>query len=112
MQSFIEKAADCCHVELTSLIVPGINDAEEGFEAMVQWIASLPHGEEISLHVTRYFPRYRFREKQPTDRSLILRLVEDAQRKLKYVYPGNMQKATEKAMEKDAVKALRLFAGL
>ena len=90
VQRFIEKAADCCHVELTSLIVPGINDAEEEFEAMVQWIASLSHGEEIPLHITRFFPRYRFKEKQPTDRSTILHLVDVARRKLKYVYPGNM----------------------
>ena len=90
IQTFIEKASACCHVELTNLVVPGMNDSEEEFRSMVQWIASLPHGEEIPLHITRFFPRYRFREKQPTDRSTILRLVDVARERLKYVYPGNM----------------------
>lgn len=90
VQRFIEKASACCHVELTNLIVPGMNDSEEELQSMVQWIASLLHGEEIPLHITRFFPRYRFREKQPTDRSTILRLVDVARKRLKYVYPGNM----------------------
>ena len=87
---FIAKAAEQCHVELTSLIVPGMNDSEEEIRAMTQWIASLPHGEEIPLHITRFFPRYRMQDRNPTEKAAILKLVEIARQQLKYVFPGNI----------------------
>ena len=90
VKNFIAKAAEQCHVELTSLIVPGMNDSEEEIRAMTQWIASLPHGEEIPLHVTRFFPRYRMQDRNPTEKAVILKLVEIARQQLKYVFPGNI----------------------
>ena len=90
VKNFIAKAAEQCHVELTSLIVPGMNDSEEEIRAMTQWIASLPHGEEIPLHITRFFPRYRMQDRNPTEKAAILRLVEIARQQLKYVFPGNI----------------------
>ena len=90
VKNFIAKAAEQCHVELTSLIVPGMNDSEEEIRAMTQWIASLPHGEEIPLHITRFFPRYRMQDRNPTEKAAILKLVEIARQQLKYVFPGNI----------------------
>ena len=90
VKNFIAKAAEQCHVELTSLIVPGMNDSEEEIRAMTQWIASLPHGEEIPLHITRFFPRYRMQDRNPTEKAVILKLVEIARQQLKYVFPGHI----------------------
>ena len=90
VKNFIAKAAEQCHVELTSLIVPGMNDSEEEIRAMTQWIASLPYGEEIPLHITRFFPRYRMQDRNPTEKAAILKLVEIARQQLKYVFPGNI----------------------
>ena len=90
VKNFIAKAAEQCHVELTSLIVPGMNDSEEEIRAMTQWIASLPHGEEIPLHITRFFPRYRMQDRSPTEKAKLFSLVEIAGQNLKYVYPGNI----------------------
>ena len=90
VKSFISRAAEHCHVELTCLIVPGMNDSEDEIREMAEWIASLPHGEDIPLHITRFFPRYKILDKRPTDRSTILNLVETAGQYLNYVYPGNM----------------------
>ena len=90
VKNFIAKAAEQCHVELTSLIVPGMNDSEEEIRAMTQWIASLPHGEEIPLHITRFFPRYRMQDRNPTEKAAIMKLVEIARQQLKYVFPGNI----------------------
>ena len=90
VKNFIAKAAEQCHVELTSLIVPGMNDSEEEIRAMTQWIASLPHGEEIPLHITRFFPCYRMQDRNPTEKAAILKLVEIARQQLKYVFPGNI----------------------
>jgi pyruvate formate lyase activating enzyme len=90
VKRFIGKANEQCHVELTSLIVPGMNDSEDEIREMTQWIASLPNGEEIPLHITRFFPRYRVLDRRPTERAVILRLVDIAGEQLKHVYPGNL----------------------
>ena len=90
IKAFIAKAAEQCHVELTCLIVPGMNDSEEEMRAMTQWIRSLPGGEEIPLHITRFFPRYRVLDRRPTDRQVILRLVKLAEQQLAHVWPGNL----------------------
>ena len=90
VKAFITAAAAQCHVELTSLIVPDMNDTEEEMRAMTQWIGSLPDGEEIPLHITRFFPRYRVRDKRPTEKSTLFHLVEVAKERLEYVYPGNI----------------------
>ena len=90
VKRFIERAAAQCHVELTTLIVPGMNDSEAEMRSLTSWAASLPGGEEIPLHITRFFPRYRMTDRAATERKSILRLTEIAGEKLSYVYPGNM----------------------
>ena len=64
VKRFIARAAQDCHVELTTLIVPGENDSEEEMDREARWIASLDW--EIPLHVTRFFPQYRMADKAPT----------------------------------------------
>ena len=90
VKRFIELASAQSHVELTTLIVPGMNDSEAEMRALTDWVASLPGGEEIPLHITRFFPRYRMTDRAATDRKTVLRLTEIAGEKLRYVYPGNM----------------------
>ena len=90
VKRFIAKAAGSCHVELTTLVVPGMNDGEEEIRALTEWVASLPGGEEIPLHLTRFFPRYRMTDRQATGRERVLRLVSLARERLRWVYPGNM----------------------
>ena len=67
-----------------------MNDTDGEMREMTQWISSLPGGKEIPLHVTRFFPRYRVRDKKPTDRETLFRLVEVAGECLRYVWPGNI----------------------
>ena len=85
--AFIRRAAKDCHVELTTLIVPGENDSEEEMEREAQWIASIDP--KIPLHVTRFFPRYRMQNREATDVERILRLKAIADRQLAYVCTGN-----------------------
>ena len=85
--AFIRRAAKDCHVELTTLIVPGENDSEEEMEREAQWIASIDP--KIPLHVTRFFPRYRMQDREATDVGRILRLKVIAGRQLAYVCTGN-----------------------
>ena len=87
---FIEMAAESCHVDLTTLLVPGMNDTEAEIRSISAWIASLPHGNEIPLHITRFFPRCRMRDRKATDRTKVMKLTDIAKEKLMYVYPGNL----------------------
>ena len=87
VKRFIARAAQDCHVELTTLIVPGENDSEEEMDREARWIASLDW--EIPLHVTRFFPQYRMADKAPTPVERVYRLRNTAAQWLRYVYVGN-----------------------
>lgn len=95
VKAFITRAVQICHVELTTLIVPGENDSEEEMRALTSWISSLKGpdgsaiGPEIPLHVSRFFPRFRMTDRPPPDVKTIYRLAETAREKLRYVYTGN-----------------------
>ena len=95
VKAFIARAVRTCHVELTTLIVPGENDSEEEMRALSGWIAGLTDadgkriGGDIPLHVTRFFPRFRMTDRPATDPELVYRLADAAREKLRYVYTGN-----------------------
>ena len=89
VKEFISRAAKDCHVELTTLIVPGENDCTQELEEEAAWIASLAQIQEIPLHITRFFPQYRMRDRAATDVAQVYRLAETARKHLKYVFTGN-----------------------
>lgn len=88
VKGFIARAQESCHVELTTLIVPGENDSLEDMEAQAKWIAGLRP--TIPLHITRFFPRYHMRDKEATDVEQLYRLAGIAERFLDKVYVGNV----------------------
>ncbi len=75
------------HVELTNLVVTGLNDNLTEFSAMTDWVASI--SDELPFHISRYFPRY-LETAPPTSPATINSFVEAARARLKYVYPGNV----------------------
>ena len=83
----ISLAASACHVEVTTLVVPGENDSEEEMRALSGWLASL--SPEIPLHVSRFFPRHHMAGRAPTPVETVYRLAAVAREKLWYVYTGN-----------------------
>lgn len=87
VKRFITRAAKDCHVELTTLIVPGENDGIDEMEEEARWIASLD--ERIPLHVTRFFPRYRMMDREATEVETVYRLADVARRYLADVFVGN-----------------------
>ena len=95
VKEFIAGAARICHVELTTLIVPGENDTEDEMRALTKWVAGLtdadgrPIGTEIPLHVSRFFPQFHMTDRRATDVRQVYRLAEVAREQLKYVYTGN-----------------------
>lgn len=76
------------HLEITNLVIPGLNDDEKEFMRMVDWIAA-ELGTDVPLHLSRYFPQYKMNEK-PTPMEKLLTLFDIAQKKLHYVYLGNV----------------------
>ena len=83
----IALAAERCHVEVTTLLIPGENDSEEEIRELARWLASI--SSEIPLHLSRFFPRYRMLDRPPTPVEQVSRLAETARRYLSYVYTGN-----------------------
>ena len=91
VMAFIGEAVKTCHVELTTLIVPGENDTEEEIRELSGWVSGLrnPDGKGVPLHVTRFFPRFRMQDRRATDVRTVYRLAEIARERLEYVYTGN-----------------------
>lgn len=83
----VETAAPKCHVEITTLLVTGLNDSAEEIEGLVDWLAGVDNN--IPLHFSRYFPNYKM-EQEPTPISTMEMARDIAQKKLKYVYLGNV----------------------
>ncbi|MBR5089055.1 MAG: AmmeMemoRadiSam system radical SAM enzyme [Ruminiclostridium sp.] len=84
---FIARAVRDCHVELTTLIIPGENDSEEEMRELCTWVAEL--GTEIPLHISRFFPRFKMTDRKATDVAKIYRLADTAREYLRYVFTGN-----------------------
>jgi pyruvate formate lyase activating enzyme len=76
------------HLEITNLVIPGLNDNSEKFKEMVKWINENT-GEKTVLHISRYYPSYKFK-KEPTSVEKMLQLYEIAKKQLKHVYLGNL----------------------
>lgn len=87
VMSFISRAAEDAHVELTTLVIPGRNDDVRDIEREAAWIAEIDP--QIPLHITRYFPRHRMTE-PPTDIRKMRELMTAAKKYLKNVCLGNV----------------------
>lgn len=75
------------HVELTHLVVTGLNDTLEGVRRLVAWVASLSPA--IPLHISRYFPAYELSH-PPTSLAFLENAFLIAKEKLPFVYLGNV----------------------
>jgi len=75
------------HLELTFLIIPGLNDSKAEWEDMIRWIVDTC-GPDAILHVSRYFPRHKLRT-PPTPLTTLQRFIDLASDRIRYLYPGN-----------------------
>ena len=95
VKDFISHAVELCHVELTTLIVPGENDSDAEIQELSSWVAALRNvncqqvGNSVPLHISRFFPSFHMTDRSPTPVSRIYRLAEVAREHLDYVYTGN-----------------------
>lgn len=76
------------HVEVTTLVVPGLNDDDESVDGIAAFLAGL--SPDIPLHLSRYHPD--FRSTRPaTSASTLERAYDLAKRRLRHVYVGNLR---------------------
>ena len=88
VKRFIEIAAGAAHVEVTSLLIPGLNDSTEELGELVDWLVRV--SPDIPLHFSRFFPHYRMSDRPPTSRHSLENAYAIAKSKLNYVYIGNI----------------------
>ena len=88
---FISAAVRHCHVELTTLIIPGENDVDEEMRDICGFIKGLEteNKKNIPLHITRFFPRFHMTDRDATDVMRLRNLTKIAREQLKIVYLGN-----------------------
>ncbi len=79
-----------CHVEVTNLIIPTLNDSDEDIQELIDFIASV--GTDIPLHFSRYFPHYKMNIK-PTPVKTLTKARRKALEKLDYCYVGNVMES-------------------
>jgi pyruvate formate lyase activating enzyme len=84
----VARARESCHVEVTTLIVTGLNDSEEELGELAAWLGDLDP--DIPLHFSRYFPNFEL-DLPPTPPQTLYRARELAQERLRYVYLGNIR---------------------
>lgn len=84
----VELAAKSCHVEVTTLVIPDLNDTLEEIDEMSKWLAGI--SPEIPLHLSRFFPNYEMKDRPATPVETLSRARDKAREYLKYVYMGNV----------------------
>lgn len=88
---FIRAAAERgVHLELTTLVVPGLNDSREELDKCRDFIAELPAERgAVPWHLSAYRPEWKWRAPATGSASLTAE-VKRAREKLKFVYGGNI----------------------
>ena len=76
------------HIELTTLIIPTLNDSEKEFKKIAKFIASV--NKNIAWHVTRFFPMYKMPDKKITPLDTLRQAEKIGKKYLNYVHVGNV----------------------
>jgi pyruvate formate lyase activating enzyme len=89
--SFIRMAVEKgVHLELTTLIVTGLNDSKAELDKCRDFIAELETGRKfIPWHLSAYHPDYKW-QSPATSAHSIMAAVNSAKEKLAFVYAGNI----------------------
>ena len=77
-------------IELTNLVIPGVNDDMQMIRQMCRWLADNQLA-EAPLHFSRFFPRYKMQDIQPTPLHTLQAAKRIAEEEgMRYVYLGNV----------------------
>lgn len=83
----VELAARHCHVEVTCLLIPTLNDSAAEQEALAAWLGAI--NPDLVLHYSRYFPQYKL-DLPSTPPEVMEEALDTARKHLNYVYLGNI----------------------
>jgi len=77
------------HIEITTLIVPYVNDSEAELKKIARFISKID--KNIPWHISRFFPNYKMHDKEPTGLKILEKAYEIGKKAgLKFVYLGNV----------------------
>jgi len=77
-------------IEVTTLVIPGLNDTEAELRAMAEWLASVDA--DMPWHISAFHPDYRMHGRPRTPLETLLRAYEiGKQAGLRYIYIGNVR---------------------
>jgi pyruvate formate lyase activating enzyme len=84
-------AAGRTWLEITTLLIPGLNDSDTEIDALTRWV-SKHLGPEVPLHFTAFHPDFRMRDRRPTPASTLARARRiGLANGLRHVYTGNVR---------------------
>lgn len=78
-------------LEITTLIIPTLNDSMEEIEELAGWISE-ELGRDVPLHLSRFFPLHQLESLPPTPEKTLESARKAAVKYLHYVYIGNLRK--------------------
>jgi pyruvate formate lyase activating enzyme len=79
-------------IEVTTLLIPGLNDSEDELQAMAEWLAGVDPG--IVWHISAFHPDYEMLDRPRTPKLALARAYDiGKQAGLHYVYVGNVMDA-------------------
>lgn len=91
LESLVELAQSDIWLEITTLLIPGVNDSEDEIKKMAEFI-STKLGLDIPWHFSAFHPDYKMMDTQSTSLQIMLKAKEIAESYgIKYVYLGNIQ---------------------
>lgn len=77
--------------EITTLLIPGLNDADEALAALTTWVVK-NLGPEVPLHFTAFHPDYKMLDRPPTPAATLRRARQIAlESGVRYAYTGNVR---------------------
>lgn len=80
------------HLEITTLVIPGLNDSSEELKEISEFIFSLDRGGgKIPWHISRFFPMFKFSDRRSTSVEKLKEAKEIGEEVgLKKIYLGNV----------------------
>lgn len=84
----IELAASLSHVEVTTLVIPELNDDPVPFREASRRLSQI--NPDIPWHLSAFYPAHRFHNRPPTPAQTLYQLRDIAREYMNYVYLGNL----------------------
>jgi pyruvate formate lyase activating enzyme len=89
LETISELKARGIWLEITTLLIPGLNDDCEEIKRLISFLLQLD--DSIPWHVSRFFPQYQLQNIPPTAQDAIEKFLRlGAEMGLKYLYGGNL----------------------